>query len=277
MISCITTAGIGNPGSFEALVALAGRHGIGGVDAGGGALKKLVEARGLEGARAFLAENRVQIGSIGLAVDWRRDDARFRQGLSELIVHAEVAATLGCSRCCTYLLPSVEEEAARFTAKAVYRLRQCARILGMYGLRLGLEFVGPYHLRSRHPHLFIYNMAGLLELIAAIGEPNVGLLLDAYHWYTTGADQQELEDLAAEQIVHVHVNDAKPVALEEALDNDRLFPGEGVIDLTAFVAALRRKDYQGFVSLEVLSQDPLPGDPEVMAAKAADMFGRLLA
>lgn len=276
MISCITTAGIGNPGGLEALVALAGRHGIGGVDTNGQALVKLVSERSLAGARAFLAENHVRIGSIGLPVEWRAGEERFRENLAALAAQADVAAQLGCTACCTYVLPSVDEEAARFAARAVRRLRSCAQILGMYGLRLGLEFVGPHHLRTKWRHLFLYDMAGMLEFIAAINEPNVGLLLDAYHWYTTGSNRAELDRLTAQQIVHVHINDAPAVPVEQALDNDRLFPGEGVIDLAGFVGSLREKGYNSFVSLEVLSQKPATADPDTLAAKAAAAFRRLL-
>ncbi len=276
MIPCLTRAGIGNPGNLESFVALAGRHGFGGVDAGGDELLRLMEARGgAEGARAYLAEHGVRIGSIGLPVEWRKDEDSFRAGLARLAAHAEAAAALGCTRCCTYILPSTDEEPARYAARTARRLRTCARILAPYGLRLGLEFVGPHHLRRRWAHVFFYDLPGTLELIGDIGEPNVGLLLDSYHWYTTGGTVADLEGLRPEQIVHVHINDAKPVPVEEALDNDRLFPGEGVIDLAGFLGALQRIGYDGFVSLEVLSQSPPPAPPEEMAARAREAYRRV--
>jgi sugar phosphate isomerase/epimerase len=80
----------------------------------------------------------------------------------------------------------------------------------------------------------------------------VGLLFDAYHWYTNGLIVADIEALDAHQIVHVHINDAPDVPVEEAMDGERLFPGEGVIDLAGFLRGLQRIGYQGVVSQEIL-------------------------
>lgn len=268
MIPCLTTAGIGNPGSLEALVALAGRYGFGGVDTGGDALQQWVAEKGLDGVRRFLAENDVRIGSIGLPVEWRKDEATFRNGLPRLAAHAHLAAELGVKACCTWMLPSIDEPVGPYTARAIRRFRACAQILGDFGMQLGLEFVGPHHLRRRGAHLFVYDLPGTLELIDGIGLPNVGLLLDSYHWHTTDGTAAAIEALPASAIVHVHINDAKDQPVDALLDNDRLFPGEGVIDLKGFCRALRRIGYTGFISLEVLTQTPPPGPPAEMAARA---------
>src|SRR5699024_8106561 len=138
-----------------------------------------------------------------------------------------------------------------FMIIATKRLRLCAQILKEYGINLGLEFVGPHHLRTALENPFIWDMQEMIDWIEVIGEPNVGLLLDSYHWYTTGGTYEEITSLNASQIVHVHLNDAKDLPIEKVLDNDRLFPGEGVIDLTLFLKALAEIGYKGGVSQEI--------------------------
>lgn len=79
----------------------------------------------------------------------------------------------------------------------------------------------------------------MLELCDTVGA-NVGLLLDAWHWYTSGNDKADLELLTAKDVVDVHVNDAPAgVPIDEQVDGVRCLPGEtGVIDLNTFFRCL---------------------------------------
>jgi sugar phosphate isomerase/epimerase len=210
-------------------------------------------------------------------VEWRGSDEEFRASLSGLAEAAATARAVGCLSCCTYILPSTDHKPAAFMAQATYRLRACARILGVYGIRLGLEFVGPHHLRTAWKFPFIWTMEETLDWIAAIGEPNVGLLLDSIHWHTTGSTAADIERLKPEQIVHVHLNDAPDVPVEEVRDNVRLYPGEGVIDLAGFLGALNRIGYRGVVSQEVLLPEAPTDSAESLIARSKAGFDKSFA
>lgn len=274
MLKGLTRAGLGNVGTNEEFIALASRYGFQALDLDAAGL---VDAHGPEGAAELLRSHGIALGSIGLAVQWRTTEEEFRKGLPSLIRSAAAARQLGGTACTTYILPSTDEPAAAFMAKAVRRLRLCAQILGTYGIRLGLEFVGPHHLRTKWANPFIWTMADTLELADAIGEPNVGLLLDCYHWYTNGLGVDDLLALAPEQIVHVHLNDARDVPVEEVLDNDRLIAGLGVIDLVGFLKALKQIGYKGSVAQEVLMQQPPEEPAEVLVSRTAEQYNRLFA
>ncbi|TLS53764.1 sugar phosphate isomerase/epimerase [Paenibacillus antri] len=253
----LTRAGLGDIGSDERFIELAGAYGFQTVDLDA---VGLVTRHGVDGARELLAKHGVEASSIGLPVEWRTTDEAFRNGLGKLRDAAEAAAAIGVTACCTYILPSTDAPAARFMAQAVRRLRLCAQLLGAYGIRLGLEYVGPHHLRTRWANPFIWTQQETLELVETIAEPNVGLLLDSYHWYTTELAAGDIAKLQPHQIVHVHLNDARDVPVSEALDNDRVLPGDGVIDLAGFLRALASTGYAGAVTQEVLTQSP-PTDP----------------
>lgn len=272
MIRGLTRAGLGPKWSDEALIRKAGEYGFGAVDFDP---RGLIGQIGLEGVQRLLAETNVQLGAIGLPVEWRKSDAEFRAGLPQLAEIAEAAAALGGTRCVTYILPSTDEPAARFMAKAVVRLRICAELLGAYGIRLGLEFVGPHHLRTAWRHPFIWTIEETLEFAAAIGTPNVGLLVDAYHVFTTGAGPDDIRRLQPSQIVHVHINDARNLPVHELRDNDRLITGEGVLDLPGFIAALRDIGYDGPVAQEVLTPVPPEEDPEELLMRTKAGFDKL--
>ncbi|MBO2946108.1 sugar phosphate isomerase/epimerase [Paenibacillus sp. F411] len=272
MIKGLSRAGIGDVGDIEAFAEKAAKHGFEAIDVSGKELREWAERRGLEAAQETLRKHELRIGSIGLPVEWRADEASFREGLVELARDAKAAAAFGCTACCTYILPSTDQNAAHFMALATRRLRTCAELLGAYGISLGLEFVGPHHLRTRWANPFIWTMEETLDWIAAIDRRNVGLLFDAYHWYTTGGTKEAILSLKAEQIVHVHLNDAKPLPVSEVLDNDRLYPGEGVIDLQGFLQSLNVIGYKGVVAQEILSQQSPPDSSDTLISRSAEGF-----
>jgi sugar phosphate isomerase/epimerase len=254
MLRGLTGAGLGKRDSDLEWISKAAAYGFAAVDTSASGL--IHQLGSLDAAKQYLDDHHVQLGSIGLSVEWRGTDDQFRDGLAQFVRDSEAAASLGCQRCCTYVLPSTDLKPAPFMTAATKRLRVCAEILEAYGIRLGLEFVGPHHLRTRWANPFIWTMQETLDWIDAIGRPNVGLLLDAYHWYTNEMSVDELYKLRVDQIVHVHINDAPDVPVAEVLDNGRLYPGEGVIDLTGFLGALRKIGYTGPITQEILTAAP---------------------
>ncbi|MDF2961647.1 MAG: xylose isomerase protein [Paenibacillus sp.] len=275
MLKGLTRAGIGNVGGIEEFVKAAAVHGFEAVAAGGQELEDWIAAKGAEEVRAFLKEQGVQIGTIGLSVQWRNSEEEFLNGLARLAKDAEAAAAVGCTACCTYVLPSTDHDAAHFTALATRRLRTCAQILAPYGIRFGLEFVGPHHLRTRWKNPFIWGLQETLDWIDAIGERNVGLLFDSYHWYTNGLGVEDIVRLDANQIVLAHINDAPDVPVAEVLDNDRLFPGEGVIDLAGFLRGLKQIGYTGVIAQEILTPKPMEQPSDELLKRSRDAFRKV--
>jgi sugar phosphate isomerase/epimerase len=258
----------------EALMA-AQQGGFAGVEFNAREVAGLVEQRGAEAVRAQFANAGLRPAGWGLAVDWRGGEQAWRQGLEELPRLAQAAAAIGCPRTMTWVLPCSDErpleENRRFH---IERFTPIARILAEFGCRLGLEFIGPKTLRESKRYPFIYKMGDMLELGAEIG-PNVGLLLDCWHWYTSGGTLDELRALAPEQVVYVHVNDAPAgIALDEQLDNVRALPGEtGVIDIAGFLQALAAIGYAGPVTPEPFKRElgALASDEERLRVVGAAM------
>jgi sugar phosphate isomerase/epimerase len=170
---------------------------------------------------------------------------------------AALGRDLGCIRTATWVPPnSVERAFDENFQWHVARFRPVAEILKTHGCWLGLEFIGPQTLRPPDKHAFIYTLEGMMALFEAIGTGNLGLLLDAWHLYTSGGQLDDLDKLKAEDVVTVHVNDAPVgVALEAYIDHDRRLPMEtGVIDLPGFMRKLVKIGYDGPVTPEPFSQ-----------------------
>ncbi len=196
---------------------------------------------------ATLAAHGLRPGGAGVPFDFRADDAAYAEGLAKLRAIAPLTAAVGCTRFSTWLLPYSDtlplQENFAFHAA---RLTPIAQILAESGCRLGLEFLGPKTARQGHKHVFLHTLEGMLELCAACG-PNVGLLLDSWHWYTSLGTVEEILALRNEQVVYVHINDAPAgIAVDKQQDLVRCLPGAtGVEDLPGFLSALRAIGYDG--------------------------------
>jgi len=256
MFKSLTPGAIGVKGSLDELVQLASQGGFQGLDIGIQAAADLVAERGVADVKALFESAHLTVGAWGLPVNWNGSEDAYQEGLKNLSKLAEVAAQLGATRCAQWI-PCASDtlkfrENFRFH---ITRLKPISEILKDHGCSIGLEFIGPQTLRIDKPYGFIYTMNGMLALAEAIG-PNVGLLLDAWHWYTQLGTVSDLMALTPEDVIHVHVNDAPAgVEITDQIDNKRALPSEtGVIDLVAFLKAMKAIGYEGPVSPEPFSQ-----------------------
>lgn len=209
---------------------------------------------GAGAAEALFDEAGVKYGAWGLPVRWQSEE--WREDLAELPRYAAVAAEMGALRVSTWCPPSsAEREYDENFAWHVERFRAIAEVLKAHGIRFGIEFIGPQSLRPADRHSFIYTMEGMLELAAAIGTGNVGLLLDAWHLHTSGGALDDLDKISNADIVNVHVNDApEGLTMAEYNDHDRRLPCEsGVIPLAGFMGKLAALGYDGPVTPEPFS------------------------
>lgn len=245
---------------------LAARAGYGGVDVPAELARK---PDGIVATKDLLARLRLKPAVVGFPVEFRKDDAEFRASFATLGDTAKFAAAIGCPRMATWMLPSSELPKAEQRAIYVRRLGECAKLLADHNVRLGLEFVSPVHLRKRHPHEFIWRMDEMLALAKDCG-PNAGLLLDSWHWHHAKATADDIIRAGRDGIVHVHINDAPDLPPEQIQDNQRLMPGEGVIDLNGFFRALKRIGYADAMSVEVFGRGLKDMTPDAAAKLGAD-------
>lgn len=261
--------------NLEASLTAAKIGGFDGVEFSPREIAEIIEKNDVEAARNKFAAAGVRPAGWGLPVDWRASEDDWRKGLDELPRLAKAAAAIGCPRAMTWIMPcSNEREYSDNYRFHVARFQPIARILEECGCCLGLEFIGPKTLREAQKYPFIHTMPAMLEMGAEIG-PNVGLLLDCWHWHTSHSNAAELRALRPEQVVYVHVNDA-PAGIEtdEQMDDVRCLPGEtGVIDIAAFLQSLQAIGYDGPVTPEPFKKElaALPSDEDRLRIVGASM------
>ncbi len=227
---------------------------------------------GVEGTRQLMSELHLRPAYVNLPVEFRKDDAAFRGTLAKLEDAAPFAAAIGCPRMMTWIMSSSDQPKDELRRIYKRRFTECASILARSHCRLGLEFLGPLHIRKQFPNEFIWKMNEMLDFAKECG-PNVGLTLDAWHWHHAGGTPADIVKAGKDRIVVVHFDDAAKLPPDEVRDNQRLLPGEGAIDLNGFLHALRTIGYEDSLSVEVFGRGLKEMPPENSAKLCLD-YGR---
>jgi 2-keto-myo-inositol isomerase len=124
-------------------------------------------------------------------------------------------------------------------------LSEAAKQAGDSGVRLALEFQP----RAVYPN----NLQSAAALVEQIGNPNLGLCLDAMYFFTGPSKESDLAYLSPENLFHVQLSDVAGQPREFCADSDRVLPGDGDFPLEIIVKRLREINYTGCVSVELMN------------------------
>ncbi|MFN0054335.1 MAG: sugar phosphate isomerase/epimerase family protein [Planctomycetales bacterium] len=101
-----------------------------------------------------------------------------------------------------------------------------------------------------------------LEVITKAAHPQGTIVLDPFHIFRGGGSAESIAKLKSEQIAIMHFNDSPadpPRATQH--DKDRVYPGDGHLDLKRELNLLRQVGYRGWLSLELFREDLWKQDP----------------
>ena len=151
----------------------------------------------------------------------------------------------------------VGEGQTRSEAEALF-LETMGRVLP-YAKRKGVTIlIEPI---NRYESNFINNLDEAAALLDRLNAENVGIMADVFH--------MNIED---DVISDSLIRNRKYVKYVHIADSNRLAPGMGHTDFEAILNALRRMNYDGWLSVEVL-----PGkDPDDIARRSAQTMRRLM-
>ncbi|HEX5445451.1 MAG TPA: sugar phosphate isomerase/epimerase, partial [Pirellulales bacterium] len=137
--------------------------------------------------------------------------------------------------------PLAQQDLDRVRASLV----QAAGLAREHGLRLALEFQSNATLGN--------NLQTAAALVAEADSPQLGLCVDAFHYYLGPSKPEDLAYLSRENLFHVQLSDLSGTPRELAADGDRILPGDGDFQFMPILNALRSIDYQGYVSVELMN------------------------
>lgn len=92
--------------------------------------------------------------------------------------------------------------------------------------------------------------------MAEMNQPNIGFVLDSWHWYTAGESKDDLLSLRGKDVVSVDLNDAPAgIPIDQQIDGKRELPAAtGVIDVKSFLGSLEKIGYDGPVRAEPFNE-----------------------
>ncbi|MFD1612306.1 hydroxypyruvate isomerase family protein [Sphingomonas tabacisoli] len=204
------------------------------------------------------ALNETGVRLTGIVVEPRRsivDPAQHGEFLQAVRESLETAKKLGSPPLVVasgFTREGVSHE--EHVAAAVSALRQAAELAEQAGVMLVLE---PLNDRVEHPGMFLVSTKLGLDIVEAVGSPNLRLLYDAYHSAVMDEDMGEVLDGRMHLVAHVQVADMP----------GRNEPGTGTIDWAEKIATLRRLGYQGAIGLEY--KPTLPAAESLAKTRAA--------
>ena len=196
-------------------------------------------------------------GVAGLPVEFRKDEDTFRNGLSSLPHLAKGLQKANVTRVSTWIMPThADLNYLKNFQQHATRLREVAKILADHDLRFGLEYVGPTTLRQTKKYAFVHTLEETQALIEEIGQKNMGVVLDSFHWFTAEEDVKDILTLSNTDVVAADLNDAHAGrSAVEQIDGERELPmATGLIDTQAFLDALVTIEFNGPVRAEPFNQ-----------------------
>jgi 2-keto-myo-inositol isomerase len=152
--------------------------------------------------------------------------------------------------------------------RAMKSLTEAARWAAGFGVRLALEFRGG--------DAFCSCLDTAITLVEQCAEPNLGICLDAFHYYKGPSKPEDLERITAKNLAHVQVCDVEGIPRELMTDADRVLPGDGSFRIAPIVARLREIRYAGAVSLELMNPMLWQGSARQLVGLGKQALDRLL-
>ena len=187
---------------------------------------------------------------------------RMREDFQRL---CRVAEAIGCET--ILVVPSPRPKRVSDGAierESVRVLRELSRLAKPHGVRLAYEFLG-------FADCTVNSLAQCAAIVEKVARPNVGLVLDTFHFFAGGSTLASIRAVDPRHIFMVHLNDVERAPRRKMHDALRLYPGKGIIPLRGILRELRGIGYTGQMSVEIFrpqywSRSPLQVAREARAA-----------
>lgn len=192
-----------------------------------------------------------------------RNSADYRALTDDLKFLCETGGAIGCDTVIVVPTFDVRRTRAEIIAESVGVLREFGDIAAGYGAKLAFEFVG-------YPNCSVNTLDLADEIVVLTGRENVGLVLDCFHFHAMNSSWRALENLDTGRLFVLHLDDAEDIIPGMLRDENRLWPGDGYVDLGRILKTVAAAGYDGVVSLELFRPEYWEMDIETAIATGLD-------
>ena len=229
---------------LDDLIRLAGQHGFGGI----GLWRDLLDGVDLTAASDRIADAGLRVTSVCRGGMFPQpDEPSRRRTFDDNRVAVDQANALHAD-CLVLVCGPMHSTLADARAQVRDGIAALVPYARAAGVRLAIE---PFHPMLAASRSVVTSICEANDLIEALDDDVVGIAVDAYHlWWDVALTEQRCR--AGSSIFSVQLADwVTPIQGELS---SRGMPGEGCVDMAAFVAECRAASYLGLVEVEVLSE-----------------------
>ena len=153
--------------------------------------------------------------------------------------------------------------------ESVSVLEALADIAAADGLKLGFEF-------QSYPSCSVRTLEHAWDIISELDRPEVGLVLDTFHFHAGGSSLDSLRRIKAEKVFIFQVGDCENLPPARLQNQHRLLPGAGSIPIRRIWHELKAIGYDRLASVEAPRPEYWERDPYELAAEARQSLERAL-
>lgn len=241
------------------------QRGIGGI----GFWRPKLDDIGVEDAVEQLQNSGLKASSLSWVGGFTGSDGRsFSESVDDAIDAVEQASHLG-SDTLVVLVGGRNSHIRRHLHKTICQaLVEVNAVAVAHGIALAIE---PFHPGCGDEWSFIHDLRATMDVIAAVGSGNVGMVLDTYH---VGMDEKVLDFLptVSEFLQLVQLGDSRHCPLGEM---NRCLLGDGRVPIPAILDSLNQAGYDGWIEIEVLGQDVERLEYETVLDHSIEYLNRL--
>ena len=233
-------------------------------------LKTYLESRGsIPTLRDLVTQSKLEVASLNALENSTLRTLVGRQVVLEKCrILSESAAGLGCPYLVAVPSPRGGADDAQVQKATRESLQAMAAIAKPYNVRIGFEFLG-------FADCSVNTLGAARAIVEAIGDPAIGLVIDAFHFYVGGSTWEMMDGLDPARLFIVHLDDAEDLPRDQLTDAHRLLPGDGVIPLKELVRRLDALGYRGVYSVELFRPEYWAWEPARLARVARQKMGSL--
>jgi sugar phosphate isomerase/epimerase len=212
-------------------------------------LEHVLETRSLREMKAILEDNGLRHLELEFLMDWFLDSADERRRASDAQrgLLFEAARELDAHHVKVGNIPGTPCPLDQVTERFA---ELCADAAQHHAARIVYELM-PFDVN-------VHSLDAALSVVAGAGAPNGGLAIDTWHMAKLGIAPEELRRIPPEHLSWVELSDGRREDMDDLVDetvNHRRLPGEGELDVAAYVEACRDHGYPGPWGVEVLSEE----------------------
>jgi sugar phosphate isomerase/epimerase len=180
------------------------------------------------------------------------------------------AAGIGAPTLVLVCGPAVGQSLADARSQIAAGVAACADDAHRAGVRLGIEPLHPMMIAERS---VITTLGEANDLVAAIGSPAVGVVVDVYHVFWDARVSAEIAR-AGETIAGFHLSDWRTPEAGD-VTAQRAMIGDGCIELAALAANVAAAGYTGDVEIEILNETAWSGDLDAWLTTAVARYAAI--